>query len=77
MKEDRSFSEFVQHHELTNFGTEYFKYPHSQNLETSISELFIKRAFRKCIRLLLDPFVVSELQLIEVKRVRKQRDFIV
>ena len=58
--------------EVVIFGAEYFKKLHSHDLEALISELFLNRAFRKCLPLLPLPFVVSELQLIEVKCVAKQ-----
>ena len=48
MKENIHFREFVYHREVPSFGAEYFKHRHSYNLETLISELVLKRAFRKC-----------------------------
>ena len=33
--------------EIAMFGAEYFKWNHSYDLEASISELVLKRAFRK------------------------------
>ena len=56
--------------EVVIFSAKYFKKCHSHDLETLISELVLKRAFRKCILLPPPfplPFTVSELQLFEVR----------
>ena len=45
---------FITCREVVIFGAEYFKEGHSHDLETLISELVLKRAFRKYI--LLSPF---------------------
>ena len=57
------------------FGAEYFKWWFSHDLETLISELLLKKAFRKYIHPPPPTFVVSELQFIEVKYVAKQWNF--
>ena len=49
-----------------NVGAECVKYSDRHSLKTLISELVLRRAFRKCILLSL-PFVVSELELFQVK----------
>ena len=58
--------------EIVIFGAEYYKYPHRYGLKTLISELVLKRAFRKSIRFTPLPFIASGLQLTEVKYVVKQ-----
>ena len=42
---------FVACHEVATFGAEYYKLSQRCGLETLISELVFKRAFRKCILL--------------------------
>ena len=61
-------------HEVVIFGAEYFKQCHNHVLETLSFELVLKRAFIECILLPPPPlpFVVSELQFVEVKFKCKQ-----